>query len=114
MGVDTLGNPIPFYMPNGLVDSADVDTAGNSPPTNGQVMRSTQPVAGRWGESQSVPGNPTLYNGQYINLLSNTYNNRIRAGYSLDITDLENNIPRDAADDNYNFLRSLPPDRPSR
>ena len=38
-----------------------------------------------------------------------TFNNRIRAGYSIDVTDLINGIPRDAADDNYNSFDPYPP-----
>lgn len=111
MGADALGNPIPFYMPNGLVDLPDTNTAGISPPAAGdQVMRSTQPVAGRWGEAQSVPGYPIVnpMSGAVMNLLGNAYNNRIRAGYSLDVGDVLNDIPRDAADDNYNSFDPFP------
>ena len=43
-------------MPNGIADIGDVTTARRDPPT--AVLRLTPPVAGRWGESQSVPGYP--------------------------------------------------------
>ena len=38
-----------------------------------------------------------------------TFNNRIRAGYSIDVTDLINGTPRDAADDNLNSFDPYPP-----
>src|SRR5208282_3704719 len=64
----------------------------------------------RWGESQSVLGYPVYNpNGPPFNLVMPTFSNRIRAGYSIDVTDLENGIPRDAADDNYNSFDPYPP-----
>ena len=42
-----------------------------------------------------------------------SFNNRIRAGYSIDVTDLINGIPRDAADDNYNSFDCYPPVSPT-
>ena len=101
-----------YFMPNSIADIGDVDMSGNSPPTVG-VLRMTPAVSGRWGESQSVPGypvpnvlNPT---GPPFNLVMPTFNNRIRAGYSMDVTDLVNGIPRDAADDNLNSFDPYPP-----
>jgi hypothetical protein len=111
MGADSLGNPIPFYLPNGQVDIADTDTSGANPPVNGLVMRSTEAIPGRWGEAQSVPGYPIINpaNGRVMNLLGNNYNNPIRAGYSMDPQDIINTVPRDAADDNYNTFDPFPP-----
>ena len=87
-----------------------MDINGANPPVAG-VARLTSPVAGRWGEAQAVPGNPTINpgNGQYLNLLGTSYNSRVRAGYSIDVSDMENGIPRDAADDNYNSFDPYPP-----
>jgi hypothetical protein len=90
-----------YYMPNSIADTGDVDMNGTSPPAAG-VLRITPAVAGRWGESQAVPGYPVYNpNGPPFNLVMPTFNNGIRAGYSIDVTDLVNGT-RDAADDNYN------------
>ena len=52
---------IPYFMPNSIADIGDVDINGNDPPVaNVGVLRLTPPVAGRWGEAQSVPGYPKL------------------------------------------------------
>ena len=66
-----------------------------------------------------MPGNPvpppagtTLPDGSILNLVGRAnqpFNNRIRAGYSMDITDVINDIPRDAADDNLNSFDPYPP-----
>src|SRR5208337_118871 len=103
-------------MPSGTADPT-ADVLANTSPN--QVIRITPPVAGRWGEAQSVPGNPvpppagtTLADGSILNLVGRAgqpFNNRIRAGYSEDITDVLNDIPRDAADDNYNSFDPYPP-----
>src|SRR5208282_5927699 len=103
-----------YFMPNSIADIGDVDMNGNSPPATGPppvgVLRTTPAVAGRWGESQSVLGYPVYNpNGPPFNLVMPTFSNRIRAGYSIDVTDLENGIPRDAADDNYNSFDPYPP-----
>ena len=99
----------PYFMPNSVADIGDVDMNGTSPPQAG-VLRINPPVAGRWGEAQSVHGYPVYNpNGPPFNLVVPAFNNRIRAGYSMDITDLENGIPRDAADDNLNSFDPYPP-----
>ena len=101
-----------YFMPNSIADIGDVDMNGNNPPAAGVgVLRLTPAVAGRWGESQSVPGypvpNPSA--GRRSTWSCRRFNNRIRAGYSIDVTDLMNGIPRDAADDNYNSFDPYPP-----
>ena len=97
-------------MPNSIADIGDVDMNGTNPPT-AAVLRITPAVAGRWGESQSVHGypipNPSRCRRSTWSLP--TFNNRIRAGYSMDVTDLINGIPRDAADDNFNSFDPYPP-----
>ena len=108
-----------YFMPNSIADIGDVDMNGNNPPAAGVgVLRMTPAVAGRWGESQSVPGYPVANpsGGAPFNLVMSNFNNRIRAGYSIDVTDLINGIPRDAADDNYNSFDpypALPPPPPN-
>ena len=96
-------------MPNGIADIGDVDGYGSSPPN--AVFRLTPPVAGRWGEAQSVPGYPKITNPDppppLANLVVPTYNNPIRAGYSQDIGDLLAGTARDAADDNLQLVRPL-------
>ena len=103
-----------YFMPNSIADIGDVDMSGNSPPTVG-VLRMTPAVSGRWGESQSVPGYPVPNpsGGAPFNLVLPNFNNRIRAGYSIDVTDLIYGIPRDAADDNYNSFDPYPPVSPT-
>jgi len=103
----------PYFMPNSIADIGDVDGYGASPPSG--VIRSTPSVAGRWGEAQAVPGYP--YAGlpnpnpppPYLNLVTVNYNNRIRAGFSLDMSDYNNGTPRDVADDNLNSFDPYPP-----
>src|SRR5208337_4318590 len=73
------------------------------------VQRVTQPVAGRWGEAQSVPGYPIPTAGGPVNLVAANYNNLVRAGFSLDPSDYNNGTPLDAADDNYNSFDPYPP-----
>ncbi len=101
---------VPYFMPNSIADVGDVDMNGANPPTAG-VLRLTPAVAGRWGEQQSVHGYPVPNpsGGAPFNLVMPTYNNRIRAGYSMDVTDMINGIPRDAADDNNNSFDPYPP-----
>jgi len=105
-----LMNEVPYFMPNGIADIGDVDGYGNTPPT--AVLRLTPPVAGRWGESQSVPGYPKVTNPSppppYLNLVVPNYSNPIRAGYSENVGDIAAGIPRDAADDNLNSFDSYP------
>ncbi|MGA7502130.1 MAG: hypothetical protein WBX00_36015, partial [Isosphaeraceae bacterium] len=97
-----------YYMPNSIADTGDVDMNGTSPPAAG-VLRITPAVAGRWGESQAVPGYPVYNpNGPPFNLVMPTFNNRIRAGFSLDVSDYNNGIPRDVADDNLNSFDPYP------
>ncbi len=82
-----------FFMPNGVADNLDtafgMDTNGNP-----VVQRLTPPVAGRWGESGSIPGgvydsnspSPPAINN-YLNLVQISYNNPVRGGYSYDVSD---------------------------
>ena len=110
-------NNNPYFMPNGGLDSSDTDTAGNYPASNGQVARLTPPVAGRWGEAQSIPGyvkDPNSMATFPANGFANYYvvagyKNPVRAGYSLDPSDvIIAGNPRDAADDNYNSFDPYP------
>ena len=118
MGLST-NQPVPYFMPNGIADAYDVDISGNSPPgTNVGVGRWTPPVAGRWGEAQSVPGYPKLPNPgttppAFLNLVQTPYNTPIRAGYSEDIGDIVAGQARDAADDNLNSFDPFPPVSPA-
>ena len=118
MGFST-NQPVPYFMPNGIADAYDVDISGNSPPgTNVGVGRWTPPVAGRWGEAQSVPGYPKLPNPgttppAFLNLVQTPYNTPIRAGYSEDIGDIVAGQARDAADDNLNSFDPFPPVSPA-
>jgi hypothetical protein len=95
-----------YFLPNGLADAADIDGYPNA------VVRKTQPVPGRWGEAQAVPGYPVVPNPNpppaYFNLVTANYNNLVRAGFSLDPSDYNNGTPRDAADDNYNSFDPFP------
>lgn len=108
VGLDALGNPFPFWMPNGVIDANDVDTTGAIPPASGQVARFTAAVPGRWGEAQSVPGYPIPTGAGPVNFVEAQYRNRIRAGYSMDVGDIVAGQPRDAADDNYNSFDPYP------
>jgi hypothetical protein len=95
----------PYYLPNGIADSGDVLINANPP----QVQRTTRPVPGRWGEAAWIPGAPiTAPGGQVLNLVANSYNNPVRAGYSFDLVDLLNGAPRAATDDNYNLFDPFP------
>ena len=112
---------VPYFMPNGIADSApglstatagsnyslDYDTTPTNPPVN-PLVRLTAPVPGRWGEAQSVPGYPIPTAGGPVNLVGPNYNNHVRAGYSWDVGDLINGQPRDAADDNFNSFDPYP------
>jgi hypothetical protein len=103
----------PYYLPNGVGDIFDKVLTGNvDGSSNPEIVNIATPVPGRWGEAQSVPGVPFTNNGTvpppYINLLGTTYNNGVRAGYSLDIGDIVSGVSRDAADDNYNSFDPYP------
>ena len=108
------GPGIAYYLPNGIADGAD--TLFPNPSNIPLVQRTTPPVAGRWGESASVPGVPfNTPSGTPAGLIQPNYDNPVRAGYSFDITDLLNNLgyantpfPRDAADDNFNAFDVFP------
>ena len=115
----------PYFMPNGIAEQ--FDAAGN---VIDQVQfdantglpyteRNSPPVAGRWGEAQSIPGvpfpNPLATGPALINVVGPNYSsqggmlgNQVRAGYSMDIGDLMNGLPRDAADDNFNSFDPFP------
>ncbi len=139
-----------YFMPNGIVDTAMLGP--NNGPTGSldvtqqdtnnlsfYVVRSTQPVAGRWGEAQAVPGTPfadplasvtpaptptppafvgvvgpnwssgnTTYTSATQTYLRIPNGNSVRAGYSMDIGDIINGLPRDAADDNFNSFDPFP------
>ena len=114
-----------YFMPNGIADLTPSNPAWVNPfpdivltdPNNHvYVTRNTPPVAGRWGEAQTIPGagipNPayTMGNGkpQFVNVVTSSYTNPARAGYSLDIYDVVNGVPRDAADDNFNSFDPSP------
>jgi hypothetical protein len=107
----------PYFMPNGIAESG-IDSTTADPNTGAaQVYRTTAPVPGRWGEAQSIPGlpfpNPAASGGNssvpaYVNVVSSNYTNPVRAGYSLDISDILNGVPRDAADDNFNAFDPYP------
>jgi len=101
-----IGNQ-PYFMPNSIADIGDVDMTGTSPPVAG-VLRLTPPVAGRWGESQAVHGYPIYNPNAPFNLVMPNFNNRIRAGFSLDVADYNNGTPRDVADDNLNSFDPYP------
>ena len=102
-------------LPNGIADSFDgsLQVDGNGFP---YVVRTTSPVAGRWGEAQSIPGaafpNPNLSGASnpplYVNVASANYTNPVRAGYSINIRDILNGLPPDAADDNFNAYDPYP------
>ena len=110
------GPGIAYYLPNGIADGGDAifmtDPVSGSP----LVRRTAPPVAGRWGESASVPGVPfNTPSGTPVGLIQPNYDNPVRAGYSFDSTDLLNNLgyantpfPRDAADDNFNAFDVFP------
>ena len=138
-----------YYMPNGIVDTLALGPAAaigsqdvaQTDTNNGSlyVVRSTQPVGGRWGEAQAVPGNPftdplasvtpaptpappavvgvvgpnwssgnTTYTSATQTFLRIPNGNSVRAGYSMDIGDIINGLPRDAADDNFNAFDPFP------
>ena len=73
--------------------SSGSDTNGNP-----YVQRLNPPVAGRWGEADSVSGGidapnaPNQING-YVNLVQDSFTNPVRAGYSFGIADLLNGAP---------------------
>ena len=122
-----------MILPNGIADVgaglyqdtllADPNgTATNPMPP--YVIRSTTPIPGRWGEPQSIPGSPfptgaAAPNPAQVNVVGTTaydislnhwspYQNPVRAGYSLNITDIINGVPPDAADDNFNTYDPYP------
>jgi large repetitive protein len=119
-------NQIP--MPNGIAEipyqSATVGQIGSIDGTtvdaNGfpYLIRSTTPVAGRWGEAQSIPGAPfpNPYLNLYptavapinVNVVGGNYSNPVRAGYSINIRDILSGLPPDAADDNFNTYDPFP------
>ncbi|MGO9921897.1 MAG: hypothetical protein ACLQIB_45285 [Isosphaeraceae bacterium] len=107
-----------FPLPNGIADGGDTTQTDSN--GNVYVTRTTQPVPGRWGEAQAVPGvpfanpnyvmNPTPPGPpyQFVDVVRPNYSNPVRAGYSMDPTDLLFGTPRDAADDNYNSYDPWP------
>ena len=117
-----LSNGGSYFMPNGIADFGDVTlplgaatTLLNDPNTNlPYLVRSTQPVPGRWGEAQSIPGLPfnnpfaSATTPAFVNVVGLNWGNPVRAGYSEDFGDVLNGTPRDAADDNYNSFDPYP------
>ena len=106
-------------MPNGIADlgaSSDDTLYDGREHGNVYVTRTNQAVPGRWGEPQAVPGltipnpNYAMGNGQaqYYSVVTSNYHNPVRAGYSMDPSDIYNNSPRDGADDNYNSFDPFP------
>lgn len=88
-----------YYLPNGKQDAGDYPSTGMSP---GNYIRLTPPIAGRWGEPESVPG------GLYAPL-GPAYQNEVRPGYSITAKDLLNSsVPMDAADDDFNAFDVYP------
>ena len=111
----------PLVMPNGVADPADAPPVFGTDASGGPVVqRLTPPVAGRWGEADSIPGgisvpgfpSPPAINN-YVNLVHANYVNSVRAGYSYVIADIlttsTNEGFRDAADDNLNAFDTFPP-----
>src|SRR5271157_3273836 len=111
----------PLVMPNGVADPADAPPVFGTDASGGPVVqRLTPPVAGRWGEAESIPGgisvpgfpSPPAINN-YVNLVHANYVNSVRAGYSYVIADIlttsTNEGFRDAADDNLNAFDTFPP-----
>ena len=117
---------IAYSMPNGTADLGDLPQPAAYTDSNGNplVLRTNDPVGGRWGEAASVPGVPFANSTAGMppyNLVQTKYMNPVRAGYSFDITDLFNNLtysnsssstptpfPRDAADDNFTAFDVYP------
>jgi large repetitive protein len=116
-----------LLFPNGIADLGDFTNiaAGNNgtvgiDPGTGlpYVVRTSLPIPGRWGEAQSIPGgpvnnpaNPMGMAGSgpaYVNVLGINYGNPVRAGYSINIQDILNGLPPDAADDNFNTYDPFP------
>jgi len=107
-------NTIPYYMPNSVADPQDPPSYTDTNNNRIYVLRQNPPVAGRWGEPDSIIGGitapPTAVNpiNGYVNLVTDSFSNPIRAGYSYDITDVLQGVARDAADDNYNAFDPYP------
>ena len=100
-------------MPNNVADPQDThfftDTSNNP-----YVRRMNPPVAGRWGEADSVSGGIDAPNAPnqiygYVNLVQDGFSNPVRAGYSWDVSDVLLGVARDAADDNLNAFDPFPP-----
>ncbi len=120
--------PLPF--PNGIADIGDITntvalglptpTVGIDPGTNMPVVfRSSAPIPGRWGEGQSVPGaslpnpfapamNTNTGIASFVNVVTTSYANPVRAGYSVNINDIMNGLAPDAGDDNFNTYDPYP------
>jgi hypothetical protein len=109
----------PYYMPNGSAAPVgfNIDFSTADPNTGlPYLARSTQPVPGRWGEAQSIPGtpfaNPLLATNPalpaIVNVVGSNYTDPVRAGYSLNLRDILLGLPPDAADDNFNTYDPFP------
>ncbi len=101
-GLDPVTGKQQYYaLPNGLAD------AGDNIGGLGIVTRYSEPVAGRWGEQDSVPGLLINYVGMLVangqpTPLQYYWNNTIRAGLS------QYSSYGDARDDNYNTFDPFP------
>ncbi len=87
-------------LPNGIADGSDF-TDGTG------VRRLTEPVPGRWGEAEAIPGG--TYPDLSYDYLAATYNNEVRPGYSMSSRDTSAaGTLWDAADDNFNAFDVWP------
>ncbi len=127
-----IGDPTkPLHLPNGIGDSQDTFSAS----TPQGPTRLTQPVAGRWGEEDAIPGifeggftgdvpGALLLPNQTATLLPGSittanpaglvawqyvdFNNPVRAGHSV-VFNTAAVASLDARDDNYNTTDFYPP-----
>lgn len=112
-------NGQPFFMPNNVADAGDATAYGG----NTGLIRATSDVAGRWGESDYVPGpgnnlippsaNPSSPPpGQNILVAGYNFRSPIRAGLSLSYGDMEDDNftqydPTGRAIDTYDLAGGL-------
>ena len=102
-------------MPNGISRHPAVDITCNTSANRGHA-ESTPPVAGRWGEAQSVPGYPIPHRqhcarGRTFNLVGRRQLSTTASAPATRRTSptWSTASPRDAADDNYNSFDPYPP-----
>ena len=94
-------NQSAYFMPNGIWDIGRQPVHGREQ----QPIRGADDAAARRGAGARPSRSRAAScwpNGTYVNAVSPNYHNPIRAGYSMDVSDLVNGSPRDAADDNFN------------